>query len=514
VTRLRGITLLVLAGCAGPAPEPAGETAPDVREPIVVTRWSARSELFMEYPALQVGASSRFAIHLTDLDSFRPLASGRVAVEFDHGDGFVERFAADSPTQAGIFGVTVKPARAGMPSLAIRVQSPALQDLHQLGPAEVLGEAAVSDASAADPEPPDAAATIAFLKEQQWTMDFATEVVESAVMQQSLRVPASVEPRSGGRVLVTAPVAGRLLASVRMPGLGTLVERGQMLGSIIPLWVGSTDRSSLQLTLDEARVALENAKRQRARVERLLAVGAIPERRLEEAKAGEDLALARLAAAEDRMAHYEASRRDDPHRESLTSFSVRSHLAGVVIAVHATEGAHLEEGDVLLEVAATDMVHVSAAVPEAMASVLGSLEGAEVELADRARVLPVKELVSTAMVVDPQTRTLKATYLVDNSVQQLAIGQSVFVRLFTSQKVEAPTVPDSALVDDGGRTVVYVQTGGEAFERRQVEVGNRSAANVQVTAGVRAGDRIVTKGAYLLRLSSLSPQAPGHGHVH
>ena len=514
MNRLQAVALLVLASCGGPAPEPAGEIPPDVREQVVVTRWSTKSELFMEYPALKVGASSRFAIHLTDLESFRPLATGRVAVELDHGDGLVERFAADAPTQAGIFGVTVKPVREGNPSLAIRVQSPKLQDLHQLGAAEVLGEAASSGAPASSPESLDAAETIAFLKEQQWTMDFATEVVESAVMQQGLRLPALVEPRSGGRVLVTAPVAGRLLASVRMPGLGALVQRGQMLGSIIPLWVGSMDRSSLQLNLDEARLALENAKRQRARVERLLAVGAIPGRRLEEAKAVQDLALARLAAAEDRMAHYEASRRDDPHKESLTSFSVRSHLAGVVIAVHATEGAHVEEGDVLLEVAATDMVHVSAAVPEAMASVLGSLEGAEVELADGAGVLPVKELVSTAMVVDPRTRTLKATYLVDNSVQQLAIGQSVFVRLFTSQKVESPTVPDSALVDDSGRTVVYVQTGGEAFERRQVEIGNRTAANVQISAGVRLGDRVVTKGAYLLRLSSLSPQAPAHGHVH
>ena len=514
MNRVQLLALLVLAGCAGPAPEPAGETPPDVRETIVVTRWSASSELFMEYPSLQVGASSRFAIHLTSLGSFRPLADGRVSVELDHGDGIVERFAADGPGEPGIFGVTVNPVRAGNPSLAIRVQSSTLQDLFELGAAEVLGESAAVGPPAADPDVPGGAPAIAFLKEQQWTMDFATEVVESAVIQESLRVPALVEARSGGRVLVTAPVAGRLLASVRMPGLGTLVQRGQMLGSIIPMWVGSMDRSALQLTLDEARVALENATRQRARVERLLAVGASPERRLDEAKAAEDVALARLAAAEDRMAHYEASRRDDPHKESLTSFSVRSHLAGVVIAVHATQGAHVEEGEVLLEVAATDTVHVSAAVPEAMASVLGSLEGAEVELADEARVLPVRELVSTAMVVDPQTRTLKATYLVDNSVQQLAIGQSVFVRLFTSQRAEAPTVPDSALVDDSGRTVVYVQTGGETFERRQVEIGNRTAANVQISSGVRPGERVVTKGAYLLRLSSLSPQAPAHGHVH
>lgn len=514
MTRLHAVVLLVLATCGGVPPEPVDEAPPDVRESIEVTRWSARSELFMEYPELQVGSSSRFAVHLTDLASFRPLGAGRVAVELDHGDGTLERFVADAPSQPGIFGITVRPERAGTPSLVIRVQSPALQDLHQLGLVRVLGKSASFDPPDSGPDLADSAATIAFLKEQQWTMEFATRLVEGSVMQQSLRVPAMVEPRSGGRLVVTAPVSGRLLASVRMPGLGAAVQRGELLGEIVPHWAGSPDRTALQLAIDEATLVLEAATRQRQRAERLLAVGAVPKRRLEDAKAEEAVALARLTAAERRMGHYEASRRDDPHTESLSSFSVRAHLEGVVTAVRATEGAHVEEGDILLEVAATEMVHVSAAIPEARAAVLRSLKGAEIELSEGATVLPVRELVSTGMVVDPQTRTLKATYLVDNSGRQLAIGQSVVVRLFTSHTAEEPTVPESALVDDGGRTVVYVQTGGEAFERRQVGIGNRTGRNVQVTAGLRVGERVVTKGAYLLRLSSMSPQAPAHGHVH
>ena len=512
--RLQAVVLVVLAACGGVPPEVTDEVQPDARERVEVTQWSARSELFMEYPELQVGNSSRFAVHLTDLASFRPLEAGRVAIELDHGDGTLERFVADAPSQPGIFGVTVLPERAGAPSLAVRVQSAALQDLHQVGLVRVLGESASFDSLGSSSDPADATTTIPFLKEQQWTMEFATQLVEGSVMRQSLRVPAMVEPRSGGRLLVTAPVAGRLLASVRMPGLGAAVQRGELVGEIVPHWAGSPDRTALQLALDEAKLTVEAATRHRQRAERLLAVGAVPERRLEDAKADEAVALARLTAADQRLAHYEASRRDDPHKESLSSFSVRAHLEGVVTAVHATEGAHVEEGDVLLELAATEMVHVSAAVPEARAAVLRSLKGAEIELADGATVLPVMELVSTGMVVDPQSRTLKATYLADNSRRHLAIGQSVIVRLFTADTVEAPAVPESALVDDGGRTVVYVQTGGESFERRQVELGNRTGQNVQLAAGLRIGERVVTKGAYLLRLSSMSPQAPAHGHVH
>ena len=126
---------------------------------------------------------------------------------------------------------------------------------------------------------------------------------------------------------------------------------GEQLGAIVPLWSGPLDLSSLRLSLAEAGVALEAARRERQRVEKLLAAGAIPARRLDEAKDLETVALARHQAAEERMTFYEATRRDDPHSESEYSFSIRSHLAGIVTSVFTTDGAHVEKGDLLLEIA-------------------------------------------------------------------------------------------------------------------------------------------------------------------
>ena len=75
-------------------------------------------------------------------------------------------------------------------------------------------------------------------------------------------------------------------------------------------------------------------------------------------------------------------------------------------------------------------------------------------------------------------------------------------------------VPASAVVDDGGRPIVFVQREGETFERRPVTLGARAGDVVQVVEGVKAGERVVTRGAYLVRLASLSTQVPAHGHVH
>jgi multidrug efflux pump subunit AcrA (membrane-fusion protein) len=75
-------------------------------------------------------------------------------------------------------------------------------------------------------------------------------------------------------------------------------------------------------------------------------------------------------------------------------------------------------------------------------------------------------------------------------------------------------VPSSAIVDDAGRPIVFVQVEGEAFERRPVTLGTREGELVQVLSGVKPGEHIVTKGAYLVRLASLSTSVPAHGHVH
>jgi multidrug efflux pump subunit AcrA (membrane-fusion protein) len=62
--------------------------------------------------------------------------------------------------------------------------------------------------------------------------------------------------------------------------------------------------------------------------------------------------------------------------------------------------------------------------------------------------------------------------------------------------------------------VVFIQREGESFFRTPVKLGIREADVVQVTEGLKPGERVVTRGAYLVRLAALSTQIPAHGHVH
>jgi len=333
-------------------------------------------------------------------------------------------------------------------------------------------------------------------------------------MRESLLAPATIQPRSGGQILVTAPITGRLLTSTRLPAFGTTVASGQLVASIVPPTSTPADRASLDLAMEEAKIALALAEKEAKRVERLLEVGAIARRRVDEARSSEEIARARLTSAQARIAQYEASQRAEPDSNVEAAFSIRSPLAGVVTLLHTTDGAFLEQGEALLEVVATDAVYVVGEVPEAQAAAFRRPVAAAMDAPGLDKALPVGRLVSVSRFVDPETRTLKVIYEVDNRRSPLAVGQAVSLRMFKGGATEMIAVPAAAVIDDGGQSVVFVQTGGETFERRTVQLGIRDQDYVQVITGSGPGDRVVTSGAYLIRLAALSTQVPAHGHVH
>lgn len=153
-------------------------------------------------------------------------------------------------------------------------------------------------------------------------------------------------------------------------------------------------------------------------------------------------------------------------------------------------------------------------MPEAESWRLRQLAGGELELAGQSKPLPLGRVVSVGRVVEAESRTLPVIFEIRNPDARLVVGQSVFVRLFTEAVTRAPAVPESALVDDAGRPVVFVQIAGESFARRPVRPGSREAGYIQVLEGIKPGERVVTRGAYQVRLAALSTQIPAHGHVH
>lgn len=496
------------AACAHSHDHPE-ESATEI-DPISVTRWSAKTELFAEYPPLAAGQVSRFAIHLTRLDTFKPLTAGRVEVRLSGGGGEAEVFAADAPSRPGIFGVDVTPARAGTREMTIALRLAGLDDEHRLGAVAVHADAAAARTAAESAG--SGVDGISFLKEQQWTLDFATAVAGEAPVRESLRVPAVVLARPGGAADVAAPVDGRL-AGVREIAVGAAVARGEVLARILPPPESPASRPALAQAVTEAQSALDLARRDRERAERLVGAGAAPARRLDEARAAEAQAAARDEGARARLAQFESAR-SAGGASGEAAFVVRAPIGGVIAEQAATTGANVAAGATLFRIVDAAQVQVAGQVPEPELGRARGVQAAEIEIAGEEARVPAGRLVSLGRVVDPRTRTVPIIFALDNRALGLAVGQAVSLHLLAAQAPSRPVVPVEALVDDGGRPVVYVQAEGETFERRPVTLGPRAGGVVQVLGGVKPGERVVTAGAYLVRLASLSTAAPAHGHVH
>ena len=497
------------AACRRAADAPKAEAPP-----LNVTHWTEKTELYMEHPPLVAGRTAVFAVHLTKLVDFKALNAGTPSIELIPESGGPPAVLHGSPpSRPGAFRVEGTPPAAGRYRWALLVDAPGLSDRHDLGNVTVFPDE-TSGRTAAEQQPGDDPAAIAYLKEQQWTNAFATAQVRDSELRASIRVPASIEPLSGGEAVVAAPAAGRFTAA-SLVAVGTTVRAGQVLGSLEPRLSGGVDRATLAGEVAEAQVAIEGARTEQARAEGLLAERAVPARRVEDARRAVAVGEARLRAAQARLAQRDETLRTGGGAASGNAFAVRAPIAGRVSEVSATLGASYDEGAPLFRIVRTDRVELRVQVPAADAPAVRGITDVAIEIPGRPDPLPLRsEHQHDAGVIDAKTGALPVQFEVQNPGGQLLVGQSGTAVLYKRDRVRVPTVPKAAVLLEAGRPYVWVQVGGERFARRYVEIATRDGDAIGLKSGIKPGDRVVIRGAYEVQLASAAKGLPAEGHVH
>lgn len=502
---------LLLAGCGDKTPATADAEHHD-NTGAKITHFSDKTELFVEFPTLIVGQTATFVAHFTQLADFKPLAQGKLTVLLSGGNAPDERFSADAPSVPGIFKPGVTPQAAGERELTLIVESALGTLTHELGPVTVYADAKA--AAAGQGEHGDDDSGIAFSKEQQWKIDFATTEALKGVARTSVAATATIRAHPDGEAQLAAPAAGLLRAAGAFPRVGQAVKKGQVLAWLAPRLGGDTDQATLEAGAGKARIALEQARRERERMEALFKEEAIAEKRLLEARANEGMAQAEVRAAQARAGQFGGG---------SGGIAMRAPIDGVIAAVSVAAGAFVAEGAPLFHVANNARLWLEARVPESEIGRLGTPTGAAFVVDGFAQPFVVEpgrngKLIAVGGVVDSATRTIPAIFEFANPGGNggaggvLRLGLTARAQIFSGGDKPAVLVPASAVQDESGTQVVYVQTGGESFERRIVQTGARDGANIAIDAGLEAGQRVVSQGAYLIRLSTSMAGPSGHGH--
>lgn len=414
---------MLTAGC-GEKPEHAHE------EPAssAVTKWGARTELFMEHQALVVDRETLFLVHMTDLQEFTAVTEGKLTLEFKNDSG-TYAFTAEGVIRPGIFRPAAKIPQAGSYRFTLILSGPA-SDSYDFGMIEVYRDE--HDVPKAEEGHEDEG--ISFLKEQQWKGGFNVEEVREGELIETFLAQGQVRAPVISATGVEASATGTLVNSTgSFPLLGGAVNKGQVLAEV------KSDGAAVPVT---------------------------------------------------------------------------APISGVVSVIHTAAGDRVEKGRKLFDLIDTGSLWVEARVYEPDVPKLHDKISALIEIPETAVTLESRRLVSLGGTLDTVSRTTSAAFEVDNANGALKIGSTVKVHIRSGKSIKGPVVPVSALVDEDGKMVAYVQAEGEAFERRELKLGVREGNRVQVLEGIKAGERLVTEGAYSIRLASLSSQLPAHGHAH
>ena len=149
----------------------------------------------------------------------------------------------------------------------------------------------------------------------------------------------------------------------------------------------------------------------------------------------------------------------------------------------------------------------------------GVLSGSTVEIEKAAVLLEQQGLrfkkLSVAASLNEANRTVPVYFEFNNPQNKIKVGMYAEVYLKVGKANEYISIPESTIINEDGLHTSYVQIEGEAFEKRILKTGIIDNGYVQVIDGLKVGERVVTVGAYQVRLAALSPEsAIGQGHVH
>jgi cobalt-zinc-cadmium efflux system membrane fusion protein len=322
-----------------------------------------------------------------------------------------------------------------------------------------------------------------------------------------LAAPArvTINPNRISRVL--PPVQGRVLAvSVR---LGDTVAEGQPLVTLDSPDADAAISAYLQAdaTLRQAKVTLSKAEADLQRARNLLQYQAIAEKDVLAAQ--NDVATAQAALENTQASRAQALRKLGLLGLKPTDFQqgvvVRAPIAGVVTDISVAPGdyraAVSSAADVttpLMAIADLSTVWVSSDVPEPFMRLIHIGDSVDIIFVAYPGEKFTGRVARLATTLDPQTRTLKVHVDLPNPQRRFVPEMFGTIRHAGPPRV-VPVVPPAAIVQEYGRSEVFVERGPGQFERRVVTTGVRTGDLVAITSGLDANSRVVVDGAILLR---------------
>jgi cobalt-zinc-cadmium efflux system membrane fusion protein len=331
------------------------------------------------------------------------------------------------------------------------------------------------------------------------TREIVVESAQVKTVTKGLTLLGRIQYDPDHVVRLSSPLVG--IVKTVWVSLSEHVKEGQVVATVESVGIGIAYADYAKAESD-----LEFAKQNYRRAKDLYEAHSVSKKEFDQAQNDlmKDQAEYRRARQRLLTLKVPASELDKPRveRRISTRFDLKSPIDGVVIEKNLTTGQMVgtDPGQILFTIGNLDILQAVADVYERDLSLVGEGMAASVE----AQPFPSETFEGTVAyvgdVVDPATRTTKVRCNLKNLNYKLK--PEMFVRIHITKPVSealALAVPREALIRIGDEDFVFVEKTEMEYERRKVVAGPTAGDLVEIHEGLKAGDRVVVKGALLLK---------------
>ena len=341
------------------------------------------------------------------------------------------------------------------------------------------------------------AGEIAFKKAQAEAVGLQIRKVTPGAFTNVIKASGRVLAAQGEESTIVATVPGVVVFG-KLPFIeGTAVRKGQPI-----LNLASSNLSEGNVAI-RTQSAYEKAKKEYERMQSLIGDKIVSAKDFEQARLNYENAKTAWEAVKG--------------KQTSDGVSVVAPQNGYLKNLLVKEGDYVSVGQPLATVTQNNRLMLRAEVSEKYYQSLPVIRSANFRTPYDDQTYQLSELhgrlLSYGKSSDTNAFYIPVTFEFDNK-GAIIPGSFVEIYLLTAPMENVISVPTSALIEEQGIYSVFVKEHEEAYRKVPVTLGADNGKEVQILSGLKAGDEVVTEGAYQIKLASASNAIPAHTHNH
>ena len=337
---------------------------------------------------------------------------------------------------------------------------------------------------------------IIFPKAQAAKTTFEVREIQPASFNQVVKTTGQILAAPGDEAVIVATSNGVVSFTSNKLTEGTKVQKGQSLFQISSKNIAEGDYYT------KVKATYEAAKASYDRAESLVKDKIISQKEFENTK----LEFENAKTAYDAVSN----------NKTAKGVSVNAPINGHVKNILVKEGEYITVGLPLATVSQNQRLVLRAEVSQRYYNAMQSIKSANFKTPYDNKVYSLEDLngrlLSFGKTSNENLFFIPVSFEFDNKGEVIP-GSFVEVYLISAPIENTLSIPVSALTNEMGTHYVYVQIDEEGYRKQEVALGANNGKEVQIIKGLHPGDRVVTQGAYQVKMASASGAIP-HGHSH